>query len=71
MSVVFVYLTFAGVWGGLWSVGVSVEAGLAFLTLTSLGVVQTVTHAPGTLAGLTPRRPIKMAALSMSIALTL
>lgn len=55
----------------MWSLGISVEARLAVLTLTALRVVQTVTNAPAALAGLPPRRPIKVAALSVSIALTL
>ena len=51
--------------------GVSVEAGLAVLTLPSFGVVQTVAHASTSLAGLAPRRPVEMAALSVSVALAL
>lgn len=64
-------LTFAGVGGGVRPPGISVEAGLAFLTLTPFSVVQTVTHATAALAGLAPRRPIKMAALSVSVTLAL
>lgn len=67
----FVCLTFAGVGGRVRSLGIPVEAGLAFLTLTPFGVVQTVTHASAALARLTPRRPIKMAALSVPVTLTL
>lgn len=66
-----VCLTFAGVWGGGRSLGVSEEASLAVLTLASFSVVQTVTHATAALAGLAPRRPIKMAALSVSVTLAL
>lgn len=55
----------------MWSLGISVEARLAVLTLTALRVVQTVTNASAALARLPPRRPIKMAALSVSVALTL
>lgn len=55
----------------MWSLGVSVEAGFAFLTLASFGVVQTVAHASAALARLPPRRPIKAAALSMAITLAL
>lgn len=65
------YLTFAGVVGSLGHLGVSVEASFAFLTLTSFGVVQTVTDAAAPLAGFMPRRPIKMAAQSMAVAFTL
>lgn len=66
-----VYLTFAGVGGSVWSLGVSVEARLACLTLRPFGVVQTLTQASTALARLTPRRPIKLAALSVSVTLTL
>lgn len=55
----------------MWSLGISVEARLAVLTLAALRVVQTVTNASAALARLAPRRPVKMAALSVSIALTL
>lgn len=51
--------------------GVSVESGLAFLTLAPFSVVQTVTHATAVLARLAPRHPIEMAALSVSVTLTL
>lgn len=64
-------LTFAGVGGGLRSLRVSVEAGFTFLTLPSFGVVETVAHASAALARLAPRRPIKMAALSVSVTLAL
>lgn len=64
-------LTFAGVGGGLRSLRVSVEAGFTFLTLASFGVVETVAHASAALARLAPRRPIKMAALSVSVTLAL
>lgn len=60
-------LTFTGVWSSLRSLGVSVETGFAFLTLAPFGVVQTVTHASASLARLSPRRPIKMAASSVSV----
>lgn len=62
-------LTFAGVGGSLRSLGVPVEAGLAALALASLGVVQTVAHAAAALARLAPHRPIKVAALSVSVTL--
>lgn len=64
-------LTFAGVGGGLRSLRVSVETGFTFLTLASFGVVETVAHASAALARLAPRRPIKMAALSVSVTLAL
>lgn len=67
----FVNLTFAGVGGGLRSLRVSVEAGFTFLTLASFCVVETVAHASAALARLAPRRPIKMAALSVSVTLAL
>ncbi|KAF3859343.1 hypothetical protein F7725_021742 [Dissostichus mawsoni] len=60
-----------GVRGCLRSLGVSVEAGFAFLTLMSLSVVQTVTNSPAALARLSPRRPVETAAVGMSITLTL
>lgn len=50
---------------------VPVEAGPALLTLAPFGVVQTVAHASAALSGLAPRRPIKMAALGMAVALAL
>lgn len=62
---------FAGVGGSVRSLGVSEETGLAVLTLVSFSVVQTVTHASAALARLPPRRPIKTAALSVSVTLTL
>lgn len=61
------FLTFTGVWSSLRSMGVSVETGFAFLTLAPFRVVQTVTHATASLARLSPRRPIKMAASSVSV----
>lgn len=64
-----VCLTLAGVRGSVWSLGVSVEASFALLALTSFGVVQTVAHPSTPLARLTPRRPVKAAALSVAIAL--
>lgn len=51
------------------SPGIPVEADLALVTLPAIGVVQTVAHTSAALSGLTPRRPIEMAALGMTIAL--
>lgn len=51
--------------------GISVEARLAPLTLTALGVVQTVARAAAALAGLAPRRPVKVAAESVAVTLAL
>lgn len=62
-------LTFAGVRGRVWSLGVPVEAGFALLALVSLGIVQTVAHASAPLARLAPRQPVKTAAVSMTVAL--
>lgn len=64
-------LTFAGVGGRVRSPRVPVEARLAPLALAPFGVVQTVAHASAALAGLAPRRPIKMAALGVAVALAL
>lgn len=64
-------LTFAGVGGRARPPRIPVEAGLALLTLPPFRVVQTVAHASAALSGLTPRRPVKMAALGMTIALAL
>lgn len=50
---------------------IPVEADLALLTLPPFSVVQTVAHTSTALSRLTPRRPIKMAALGMTIALAL
>lgn len=71
VSVFVCVFTFAGVGGSVRSLGVSEETGLAVLTLVSFSVVQTVTHASAALARLPPRRPIKTAALSVSVTLTL
>lgn len=51
--------------------GVPVEAGLAPLALAALCVVRAVAHATAALAGLAPRRPIKVAALSVTVTLAL
>lgn len=51
--------------------GVPVEAGFASLALAALCVVHAVAHATAALAGLAPRRPIKVAALCVTIALAL
>lgn len=66
-----VQLTFAGVGGGVWPVGISVKAWLAFLTLSPFGVVQTIADASASLARLSPRYPIKAAVLSVSVTLAL
>lgn len=66
-----VCLTLAGVGGRVRPPGVSVETRLAPLTLTALGVVQTVTDPAAALAGLAPRRPIEVAALSVAATLAL
>lgn len=66
-----VQLTFAGVSGGVRSVGISVKAWLAFLTLSPFGVVQTIADASASLARLSPRCPIKAAVLSVSVTLAL
>lgn len=64
-------LTFAGVWVCVRPLGVPVEAGPAPLALAALCVVHAVAHATAALAGLAPRRPIKVAALSMTVTLAL
>lgn len=66
-----VQLTFAGVGGGVRSVGISVKAWLAFLTLSPFSVVQTIADASASLARLLPRCPIKAAVLSVSVTLAL
>lgn len=66
-----VCLTLAGVGGRVRPLGISVEARLAPLTLTALGVVQTVADAAAALAGLAPRHPIKVAAPSVPVTLAL
>lgn len=64
-------LTFAGVRVCVRPLGVPVEAGFAPLALAALCVVHAVTHATTALAGLAPRRPIKVAALSVPVTLAL
>lgn len=51
--------------------GVPVEAVPAPLALAALCVVHAVAHAATALAGLAPRRPIEVAALSVAVTLAL